>query len=104
MRRLSLTWVLSLLLVFAQQGAVLHGLGHLSHAAAQNDAQLSQVQQGDSGSCPSCDAFAQVTNPAGAPAAAAVLPTARLFAEIPPSHPFTGAYALTPRSRGPPPV
>jgi hypothetical protein len=32
MRRPSIAWLLSLLLVFAQQGAVLHELGHLSHS------------------------------------------------------------------------
>jgi hypothetical protein len=102
MRRLSLAWVLSLLLVFAQQGAVLHGLGHLSHDATPTGAQLVQLQDSDSGSCPSCEAFAQVTNPAGGGATVPIICPARLLAVATGCHAFTGAYALTPRSRGPP--
>jgi hypothetical protein len=102
MRRFSLAWVLSLLLVFAQQGAVLHGLGHLSHAAVPAGPQVAQLQESDSGSCPSCDAFAQVTNPAGGSTPAISLCRARLLAEVAGCHAFTGAYPLNPRSRGPP--
>jgi hypothetical protein len=102
MRRFSLAWVLSLLLVFAQQGAVLHGLGHLTHAAGHAGAQLAELQESESGSCPSCEAFAQVTNPAGGAAPAFVAPAARLLAAVAGCHAFEGAYAVTPRSRGPP--
>jgi hypothetical protein len=104
MRRFSLAWVLSVLLVFAQQGAVLHSLGHLSHAATHTGPQLVQLQESDSGSCPSCDAFAQVTNPAGGCAPDLVVCRQRLLAEVAGCHAFEGAYALTPRSRGPPSI
>jgi hypothetical protein len=104
MRRLSLAWVLSLLLVFAQQGAVLHGLGHLSHDARPAGPELAQLQDSDSGSCPTCEAFAQVTNPAGSGTTVPVVCPARLLAGVAGCHAFTGAYALTPRSRGPPQV
>jgi hypothetical protein len=105
MRRLSLAWVLSLLLVFAQQGAVLHGLSHLTHGSADHGgARLAQLQESDSASCPSCEAFAQVTNPAGANPIATTLCPARLLAAAASCHAFEGADALTPRSRGPPQV
>jgi hypothetical protein len=104
MRRFSLAWVLSVLLVFAQQGAVLHSLGHLSHARTATGAQLAQLQDSDSASCPSCDAFAQVTNPAGGSTPELAVCRARLLAEVAGCHAFEGAYALNPRSRGPPSI
>lgn len=102
MRRVSLPWVLSLLLVFAQQGALLHGLGHLSHGASHAGAELTDLQGDERGSCASCDAFAQVANPAGGTAAALSACPLRLLPSVGACHAFAGAYALTPRSRGPP--
>jgi hypothetical protein len=102
MRRLPLSWVLSLLLVFAQHGAVLHELGHLGHAdrgsgpALRGDVQLLDA------SCATCEAFAQVANPASgaagtlAASAPAYLPTPDPLCAI------AAADVPTPRSRGPP--
>lgn len=101
MRRLSLPWILSLLLVFAQQGAVLHELGHLSHGD-RGSAPALRAQLPADGSCVTCEAFAQVANPASGAAhtlsasASVYLPTpARVYAIV-------AADVLTPRSRGPP--
>jgi hypothetical protein len=69
MHRRSLAWVLSLLLVFAQHGAVLHELGHLSHSDGTSGAALrADLHAPNSGLCPTCEAFAQVANPAAAAA------------------------------------
>lgn len=102
MRRLSLSWVLSLLLVFAQHGAVLHELGHLSHADRSNAPALRADAQIVDGACSTCAAFAQVANPASgavntlAASAAAYLPTSA------PVYAVVAADLPTPRSRGPP--
>ena len=101
MRRLSLSWILSLLLVFAQHGAVLHELGHLSHGDRGGPALRADVQIVD-GACSTCAAFAQVANPASgavntlAASAAVYLPTPA------PVHAIVAADAPTPRNRGPP--
>jgi hypothetical protein len=100
-RRLSFSWVLSLLLVFAQHGAVLHELGHLSHGDRDAGATLRAQQPADS-ICAACEAFSQVANPAsgGAHTLAACAP---VFLEVPaPACAFLGADTPTPRSRGPP--
>jgi hypothetical protein len=100
-RRLSLAWLLSLLLVFAQQGAVLHELGHLSHGDRGDGPALSAQQPAET-ICPTCEAFAQVANPTAgaahtlaASAAAYLQPPAPIYAII-------AADTPTPRSRGPP--
>ena len=101
MRRPSLGWVLSLLLVFAQHGAVLHELSHLGQGDHGTPALRVDVQLLDS-ACSTCAAFAVVANPASATAntfvafAPVVLPVAA------PSSDFIGADAPTPRNRGPP--
>jgi hypothetical protein len=102
MRRVSLAWLLSLLLVFAQLGALLHELGHLSQGAAHGGAQLTQLHDADRGSCATCQGFAQVTNPAGSAHASLPAIAARLLPGAGPDHVFTGADTPTPRSRGPP--
>jgi hypothetical protein len=102
MRRLSLSCLLSLLLVFAQHGAVLHELGHLSHAGHSSGATLSELTAQDGGPCASCEAYAQVANPAAAGhAAPAVTPAAAaIMAAV--CDTFRGADSPTARSRGPP--
>jgi hypothetical protein len=103
MHRRSLAWVLSLLLVFAQHGAVLHELGHLSQRDGTGGAALrADLHAPNSGLCPTCEAFAQVANPAAAAAhAVPVCPAAVL--PIPDScYAIVSADAPTPRSRGPP--
>ena len=105
MRRLSLTWVLSLLLVFAQHGAVLHELGHLSHGGHDAGATLRTHLQPASGAlCQSCEAYAQVANPA-ASAPPSLPPDPAAFIRTPdPCYAIASADAPNPRSRGPPPV
>jgi hypothetical protein len=101
MRRLSFPWVLSLLLVFAQNGAVLHELSHLSHGQ-QSGATLRAEPLNAGAACPTCESFEQVATPASgaapsvAPCPTGILPTPE------PCTAFLGAHALTPRSRGPP--
>jgi len=100
-RRLSLSWVLSLLLVFAQQGAVLHELGHLSHGDRTQGSVLRAQLPADSG-CATCEAFAQVANPASG-AAHTLSASAAVYLQISaPVHAIIAADTLTPRSRGPP--
>jgi hypothetical protein len=102
MRRLSLSWLLSLLLVFAQHGAVLHELGHLGHGSHPAGTTLTELQPQDHGICSTCEAYAQVANPAAGgavelpacPPALGVLPATCFH--------FHGADAPTARSRGPP--
>ena len=102
MRRVSLAWLLSLLLVFAQLGALLHELGHLNQAGVNGGTQLTALHDADSGPCATCQGFAQVTNPVGSAHAGLVASPAKLLAGPSPDHIFAGADAPTPRSRGPP--
>jgi hypothetical protein len=103
MRRLLLAWVLSLLLVFVQHGAVLHAVGHLGHTDHTNGATFSaDAHLLDSSLCPTCESFAQIANPAAAaPPAVAVCP-AELLPAPDPCYTIVGANTPTPRSRGPP--
>ena len=102
MRRLSLPWVLSLLLVFAQHGAVLHELGHLGHHGDRGAPALRADVQIVDGACSTCAAFAVVANPASgavntlAASAAVYLPTPT------PAYAIVAAESPTPRNRGPP--
>lgn len=101
MRRLSLPWVLSLLLVFAQHGAVLHELSHLSHSDRGQGSAL-RAQLPASSSCATCEAFAQLANPASG-AAHSLCASAAVYLPTPaPVSAIVAADTPTPRSRGPP--
>jgi hypothetical protein len=104
MRRLSLAWIISFLLVFAQHGAVLHEISHLHFDPAES-ATLHQSQEAaDASLCPTCQAFAQIANPAtGAATAVAVCPAPYLLAPAPRDGNAV-ADAPIPCSRGPPQV
>lgn len=104
MRRASLSWLLSLLLVLAQQGALLHGLGHLSHASHAPGAALSELNAQDSGPCGTCEAFAQVTNPAAGGSFELPLLLAPVTAVPAPRYSILVADTPTARSRGPPQI
>jgi hypothetical protein len=110
MRKLSLVWVVSLLLVFAQHGALLHQLGHLGHAQRMGGTTpagatlVADLQAVDSGSCLTCEAFAQIANPAAAHAAVIEVCRAALLAPPEPRYAIVACDAPTPRSRGPPQV
>jgi hypothetical protein len=100
-RRLSLPWILSLLLVFAQQGAVLHELGHLQHGDRGQGAAL-RAQLSADGTCATCEAFAQVANPASG-AASTLSASAAVYLPTPaPNYTIVAADTPTPRNRGPP--
>jgi len=105
MRRLGLSWVLSLLLVFVQQGALLHEISHLQQSL-QRAGETLRADTGRTGNAPclTCEAFSQAASPAlgGSPpitpSSAVFLPT--IYA----SHTAAGVEVPTPRSRGPPQV
>src|ERR1700692_715976 len=100
--RFRLALALPLLLVFAQQGAMLHELSHVHRIGADQVRYEGSVLGGKV--CETCLAFAQVGNPASAPIA--VLPAvAAVHCYAPePIYAFNGAEAPPPRSRGPPRV
>jgi hypothetical protein len=103
MRRLGLSWVLSLSLLLAQHGAMLHEFSHLTHAGHSAGAALSaELQAAESGSCPTCEAFAQIANPAAAGATDLAVCLPALIPTPDPCFTIVGADAPTPRSRGPP--
>jgi hypothetical protein len=98
-------WVLSLLLVFAQLGAVLHELGHLSHGERRSGVTLHLEQQSaESAVCPGCEAFAQVANPAGGTCHASAARPAGLLPVAERGYAIVGADPPVARSRGPPQV
>ena len=96
-----LALVLPLLLVFAQQGALLHELSHIHPGSGQvryeNNLVAGKI-------CDICAAFAQVGNPASA--SVAVLPAVAAVRHYVPAplYSIVAAEALPPRSRGPPRV
>jgi len=93
---------MSLLLVLVQHGAVLHELGHLCHGDRGTAPALRADPQDDDATCPTCQAFAQVTNPASGTAITLAAPVAA-YPSIPaPVYAIVAADALTPRNRGPP--
>jgi hypothetical protein len=100
MRQSSLAWLLSLLLVLAQHGALLHGIGHLSHGDRATGATIEALAEGSQ--CPACAAFAQVTNPAAAAVDSLAIRPAGLLPTPDPRYAIVAADAPTPRSRGPP--
>jgi hypothetical protein len=105
MRRTSLSWLLSLLLVFAQHGAVLHQLGHLTHQDRTDGASAcAQVQALDAASCATCEAFAQIVNPITAGAADVASRPVPSLASPAPRYAVVPGATPTPRSRGPPQV
>jgi len=102
MRRSSLAWILSLLLVLAQHGALLHGIGHLSHGDRSAGATIEALTDG--GPCAACEAFAQVANPAVAAADSLAASLPGLLPTPEPRDAVAGADVPTPRSRGPPQI
>jgi hypothetical protein len=99
-------WVLSLLLVFAQLGAVLHELGHLSHGERRSGVVTLHLEQqpAESAVCPGCEAFAQVANPAGGACHVSAACPAGLLPVAERGYAIVGADPPVARSRGPPQV
>jgi hypothetical protein len=105
MRRVHVSWLMSLLLVLAQHGAVLHELGHLGHASAPHGLSLQRGGQLlDNGPCMTCEAFAQVATPAAGKVASPVTAAAALIPTPAPGYAIVAADVPSPRSRGPPQV
>lgn len=105
MRRFTLALALPLLLLFAQQGALLHELSHTYYTGRQLGAQVRHDDQlPDNSVCPACQAFAQVANPVGHSAPVLAVPPAAYLPSPSPTYHIIGAAAPTPRSRGPPPA
>lgn len=105
MRRASLSWLLSLLLVLVQHGAVLHELGHLGQLAGSSGPALhTDLHAAGSAACPTCEAYAQIANPVTASACAVPVLPAALLRSPDPACAVRAIDAPTPRSRGPPQV
>jgi hypothetical protein len=104
MRRLCFSWVVSLLLVFAQHGAVLHELSHLSHGTPSHGVTLRPGEQLENGLCLTCEAFAQVANPAAGASVSPAIDPAVLVPIPDPGYAIVGTDVPQPRSRGPPQV
>jgi hypothetical protein len=100
MRQVLKSLGLLLLLLIAQQGAVVHEVGHLSEASssvARVDASLADA------ACALCPAFAQVVTPAFSHSFhIPVLLRAALDRATDPLYAAVDAAVPTPRSRGPP--
>jgi hypothetical protein len=100
--RIRLTLILPLLLVFAQQGAMLHELSHI-HNAGSEQVRYADNARGDK-LCETCAAFSQVGNPASAPTANLPCVAVTHYLASEPTYSIVGAEAPAPRSRGPPQV
>jgi hypothetical protein len=96
---------MALLVLLAQQGALLHELGHLTEAAHASGLALQPAAPLlEGGVCPTCEAFSQVANPAAAHAVHPALCLPALALTPAPGYAIVLAEAPTPRSRGPPQV
>jgi hypothetical protein len=104
MRRLSVPWIISFLLVFAQLGAVLHEISHLHFNRTENATLHRSQDAADASPCLTCQAFAQVVNPAAGSATAVAAYTAPYLLAPAPRDGFIVADAPIPCSRGPPQV
>ena len=94
-----------MLLVLVQHGAVLHQLGHLTHADCRDGTALrAQVQGLDAASCATCEAYAQIVNPMAAGAGPVAVGPAASPAAPDPRYAILCSATPTPRSRGPPQV
>ena len=100
MSRIRFVFALAILLVFAQQGAVLHELSHVYRTGAtelKNDATLL-----DGKVCETCLAFAQAANPASGTLLVPRIVAAVRHVSPDPEYSIIAAGAPAPRSRGPP--
>jgi len=102
MRRFRIALTLPLLLLFAQQGAVLHELSHIVRTGGPQQRYEENLLQGKL--CQACLAFEQVGNPASA--AIAVLPAIPAVHNdvSAPQYSIIAAQVPIPHSRGPPRV
>jgi hypothetical protein len=102
MRRFRLALALPLLLVFAQQGAMLHELSHIYRTGGPQQRYEGTLLQGKL--CQTCLAFEQVGNPASAAnSALPAVPAAHIYVPAP-QFSIIAEQAPIPHSRGPPRV
>ena len=101
MRRLHISLAISLLLLLAQQGAVLHEMSHIVRVDGHVETQVQAGTDIDK-TCELCLAFSQVANPAGHTVHVAHFEPSACAAGSEPSSAATPADVPTPRSRGPP--
>lgn len=102
-RRLRFGLVLPLFLLFAQHGAALHELIHLSYLARSGGADVHHSQNLlDNRLCLACYSFAQVTSPTAGAAPALDSLRGPCLTVLEPSCPAVDRDTPTPRSRGPP--
>jgi hypothetical protein len=100
MSRNRIVLALALLLVFTQQGAILHELGHVYRTGAPaltNDSTLL-----DGKLCETCLAFAQAANPASGTTYVPPVIAAVRHVSPAPQYSIIAAGVPAPRSRGPP--
>lgn len=101
MRQVFKSLGLLLLLLIAQQGAVVHEVGHLSEISSSNEAHAGPGLA--DATCALCPAFAQVVTPAFSHSFhIPVLLRAALDRGADPLYVAVDAAVPTPRSRGPP--
>lgn len=100
MSRIRFAFALALLLVFAQQGAMLHELSHVYRTGAP------ELKNGatflDGKLCETCLAFAQMANPASGTMFLPPVVAASRHVSPEPEYSIIAAGAPAPRSRGPP--
>jgi len=104
MRRVRLHFVLPLLLLFAQHGALIHEISHVAYLGQAQGAQLRTDEHLlDSRICATCYAFAQVTSPAVGSLVTLPPPDCVHLRSLDLTNAVISAESPTPRSRGPPP-
>src|SRR5262249_34620125 len=101
MRKLHISLGLALLLLFAQFGAVLHEVSHISRVSTNVRAQVHADIALDR-TCLLCLAFSQVSNPAGNSVNVAHFEPSSCAADAAPPCSVIPRDVLAPRSRGPP--
>jgi len=101
MRKLHISLGLALLLLLAQQGAVLHEVSHICRVGSHVEARV-QADTLLEKTCELCLAFSQVANPAGNTVAVVRFEPSACAAGSKPLRAATPTDVPTPRSRGPP--
>jgi hypothetical protein len=105
MRRPRLAFILPILLLLAQHGAVMHQLSHAYYSSHAPGTELTQDQQlPDDAVCVTCHAFGQLAHTICGSLTSPVLPLASLLRVPDRVYSIIGAKAPTARSRGPPQV
>jgi hypothetical protein len=98
MRKLTLSWLLPLLMLFAQHGAFVHELEHLKSPVQQTH----EKKQAADKVCESCLAFSHLSNFGAPPLFAPPLLSLRFELEASEAVASIASDTPTARSRGPP--